>query len=107
MYYWSPGVSHSYDTEDISRLVTVTVEEDQINTPTCSPVAFIRQKGIGRHYGLHIIWMPSFLWPGEKGAVFMSGGERCGFCGWRSACKSAQEAEAELTVYRFSSNSQT
>ena len=32
-----------YDTEDISCLVTVTVEEDQINTPTCSPGAFIRQ----------------------------------------------------------------
>ena len=29
--------------EDISRLVTVTVEEDQINTPDCSPGAFIRQ----------------------------------------------------------------
>ena len=29
--------------EDISCLVTVTVEEDQINTPTCSPGAFIRQ----------------------------------------------------------------
>ena len=29
--------------EDISCLVTVTVEEDQINTPTCSPRAFIRQ----------------------------------------------------------------
>ena len=27
---------------NISRLVTVTVEEDQINTPTCSPGAFIR-----------------------------------------------------------------
>ena len=24
------------------RLVTVTAEEDQINTPTCSPGAFIR-----------------------------------------------------------------
>ena len=32
-----------YDTEDISRLVTVPVEEDQINTPDCSPGAFIRQ----------------------------------------------------------------
>ena len=32
------------DTEDISRLVTVTVEEEQINTPDCSPGAFIRQK---------------------------------------------------------------
>ena len=31
------------DTEDISRLVNVTVEEYQINTPTCSPGAFIRQ----------------------------------------------------------------
>ena len=31
-----------YDTEDISRSVTVTVEEDQINTPACSPGAFIR-----------------------------------------------------------------
>ena len=28
---------------NISCLVTVTVEEDQINTPTCSPGAFIRQ----------------------------------------------------------------
>ena len=33
-----------YDTEDISRLVTVSVEEDQINTPICSPGAFIWQK---------------------------------------------------------------
>ena len=30
-----------YDTENISHLVTVTVEEDQINTPTCSPGTFI------------------------------------------------------------------
>ena len=29
--------------EDILRLVTVPVEEDQINTPDCSPGAFIRQ----------------------------------------------------------------
>ena len=28
---------------DILRLVTVIVEEDQINTPTCSPRSFIRQ----------------------------------------------------------------
>ena len=28
---------------DTSRLVIVTVEEDQKNTPTCSPGVFIRQ----------------------------------------------------------------
>ena len=34
-----------YETKpyDLLRLVTVTVEEDQINTPTCSPGAFIQQ----------------------------------------------------------------
>ena len=31
------------DIHDILRLVTVSVEEDQINTPTCSPGVFIRQ----------------------------------------------------------------
>ena len=35
--------------EDISRLVTVPVEEDQINTPDCSPGAFIR------HYFCNIV----------------------------------------------------
>ena len=36
-----------YETKpyDLPRLVTVIVEEDQINTPTCSPGAFIRQRG--------------------------------------------------------------
>ena len=35
--------TNPYDKEDISCLVTVTVEEDQIKTPTCLPGAFIRQ----------------------------------------------------------------
>ena len=32
-----------YDIQNILRLVTVTVEEDRINIPICSPGAFIRQ----------------------------------------------------------------
>ena len=38
-------ISDSLDlSKFISRSVTVTVEEDQINTATCSPGAFIRQR---------------------------------------------------------------
>ena len=36
-----------YDTEDISRLVTVTVKEDQINTMICSLGVFIWQYNQG------------------------------------------------------------
>ena len=63
-------------TKVISRLVTVIIEEDQINTPTCSPGAFIRQltEGIWHikkditvssylstsiHYSLHYTVLPN------------------------------------------------
>ena len=36
-------------------------------------------EGIGRHYGLRIIQMPSFLLAGRKGAVFVGGEKKFGF----------------------------
>ena len=61
----------SFHSSFIVRLVTVTVEEDQINTLTCSPGAFIRQINSVRRLCLQS-GRGNLVFPHLKSPVFIS-----------------------------------